>query len=65
MNTGIEVQATEFTESPNSMKGIDEKSPMHDYRKEFDTTWESKEGQTHCDEYILYASKWKAKRIYS
>lgn len=36
MNTGIEVQATEFTESPID-EGIDEKSPMHDYRKEFDT----------------------------
>ena len=36
MNTGIEVQTTEFTESPID-EGIDEKSPMHDYRREFDT----------------------------
>ena len=36
MNTGIEVQATELTESPID-EGTDEKSPMYDYRKEFDT----------------------------
>ncbi len=36
MNTGIEVQATELTEFPID-EGADEKSPMHDYRKEFDT----------------------------
>ena len=36
LNTGIEVQATELTESPID-EGTDEKSPMYDYRKEFDT----------------------------
>lgn len=35
-NTGIEVQTTELTESPID-EGVDERSPMHDYRVEFDT----------------------------
>ncbi len=36
MSTGIELQATDLTESPID-EGTDEKSPMYDYRKEFDT----------------------------